>query len=55
MMLPKVRRKHHVAMSASGVPGETSMISLTHHSTLHLFSKIKCCDDRLRPPGKSGH
>src|SRR6202171_3479827 len=29
------------------------MKSLTHHHTLHLFFKIKCCVDRLRPPPDS--
>jgi hypothetical protein len=32
-----------------------SMKSVTHQSTLHLSFKIKCCVDRLRPPGKSRH
>src|SRR6266404_6354445 len=27
---------------------------VTHQTTLHLSSKIKCCVDRLRPPGKTG-
>jgi hypothetical protein len=31
------------------------MKSVTHHSTLHLSFKIKCCIDRLRPPSKSGN
>jgi hypothetical protein len=31
------------------------MKSVTHQSTLHLSFKIKCCVDRLRPPGESGH
>src|SRR6266404_2409534 len=31
------------------------MKSLTHHHTLHLFLKIKCCVDRLRPPRQSRH
>src|SRR5258706_4356754 len=30
------------------------MKSSTHQSTLHLSFKIKCCVDRLRPPGQSG-
>src|ERR1700694_5777011 len=29
------------------------MKSLTHHHTLHLFFKIKCCVDRLRPPQRA--
>jgi hypothetical protein len=31
------------------------MKSSTHHHTLHLSFKIKCCVDRLRPPQQSGH
>src|SRR5271154_1516857 len=31
------------------------MKSLTHQTTLHLSFKIKCCLDRLRPPGQSRH
>src|ERR1700704_3191269 len=27
---------------------------VTHQTTLHLSFKIKCCVDRLRPPGKTG-
>ena len=30
------------------------MKSVTHPSTLHLSVEIKCCIDRLRPPGKTG-
>src|SRR5882762_5028644 len=30
------------------------MKSVTHQTTLHLSFKIKCCVDRLRPPGQSG-
>src|SRR5882672_7967997 len=30
------------------------MKSVTHQTTLHLSFKIKCCVDRLRPPGHSG-
>src|SRR6266404_7828709 len=28
---------------------------VTHQTTLHLSSKIKCCVDRLRPPPNNGH
>src|SRR6267143_6657707 len=31
------------------------MKSLTHHHTLHLFFKIKCCVEQLRPPPHNGH
>src|SRR5712664_4996741 len=31
------------------------MKSLTHHHTLHLFFKIKCCVEQLRPPINNGH
>src|SRR5712664_1062537 len=27
---------------------------VTHQTTLHLSFKIKCCVDRLRPPGLNG-
>src|SRR6266849_10929310 len=31
------------------------MKSVTHQTTLHLSFKIKCCVDRLRPPGNLGN
>src|SRR5674536_128309 len=54
-----IRRPPRSTLSASSAASDVykrqpSMKSMTHHSTLHLSFKIKCCVDRLRPPAHNG-
>src|SRR4029077_1777045 len=47
---PRFQRSHNSVFSAAVNPRR----NLRSIATLHLFFKIKCCVDRLRPPLLSG-